>query len=197
MPNLEAVNQLTREEFTRVLGPIFEHSPWIAERAWARRPFASVAELAGGNARNGRGGDGGRTARVDSRPSRFGWPRCAHERIASRAGQRRAGRFVGGGSAPVSGFQRAISRAFRFSFRHLRAAQPEGSDSARLSRGGCEIRAKKRSRPRWKKSTRSRSCACATSSHEHPLHPRPRYRQRPSRRRHEDRAVVARSFRAS
>ncbi|MGZ4195092.1 MAG: 2-oxo-4-hydroxy-4-carboxy-5-ureidoimidazoline decarboxylase [Solirubrobacteraceae bacterium] len=27
------------------LGGLFEHSPWVAEAAWQRRPFASVAEL--------------------------------------------------------------------------------------------------------------------------------------------------------
>ncbi len=27
------------------LVPLFEHSPWVAEAAWARRPFGSVAEL--------------------------------------------------------------------------------------------------------------------------------------------------------
>jgi OHCU decarboxylase len=27
------------------LGPLFERSPWVAEAAWRRRPFASVAEL--------------------------------------------------------------------------------------------------------------------------------------------------------
>jgi OHCU decarboxylase len=27
------------------LGALFEHSPWVAEAAWRRRPFASVAEL--------------------------------------------------------------------------------------------------------------------------------------------------------
>ena len=27
------------------LGPLFEHSPWVAEAAWRRRPFGSVAEL--------------------------------------------------------------------------------------------------------------------------------------------------------
>ena len=29
------------------LGSLFEHSPWVAEAAWRRRPFASVAELEG------------------------------------------------------------------------------------------------------------------------------------------------------
>lgn len=39
------LNELDRADFTRVVGPVFEHSPWIAETAWANRPFASVAHL--------------------------------------------------------------------------------------------------------------------------------------------------------
>ena len=31
----------------RLLGPVFEHSPWIAERAAAARPFANIASLHG------------------------------------------------------------------------------------------------------------------------------------------------------
>lgn len=40
-----ALSALPREEFTARLADIFEHSPWIAERAWAARPFASVEAL--------------------------------------------------------------------------------------------------------------------------------------------------------
>jgi OHCU decarboxylase len=36
---------MDRAEFVAAVGPAFEHSPWIAERAWNRRPFASVADL--------------------------------------------------------------------------------------------------------------------------------------------------------
>lgn len=42
---LEEVNSLAKPEFVARLGGVFEHSPWIAERAWQRRPFRSVAEL--------------------------------------------------------------------------------------------------------------------------------------------------------
>ncbi|MEQ1516248.1 MAG: 2-oxo-4-hydroxy-4-carboxy-5-ureidoimidazoline decarboxylase, partial [Usitatibacteraceae bacterium] len=31
--------------FVSVLGAIFEHSPWVAERAWAARPFATIGAL--------------------------------------------------------------------------------------------------------------------------------------------------------
>ena len=42
---LAELNQMNEAEFTRVVGPVFEHSPWIAEFTWRRRPFASVEEL--------------------------------------------------------------------------------------------------------------------------------------------------------
>ena len=45
MTGLTQLNSLARDEFTRVVGPVFEHSPWIAEAAWQKRPFASVEAL--------------------------------------------------------------------------------------------------------------------------------------------------------
>lgn len=40
MLNVADLNALGRDEFVRVVAPVFEHSPWIAERAWQRRSFA-------------------------------------------------------------------------------------------------------------------------------------------------------------
>ncbi|MFN3985437.1 MAG: 2-oxo-4-hydroxy-4-carboxy-5-ureidoimidazoline decarboxylase [Rhodocyclaceae bacterium] len=42
---LSALSALPRDTFTQRLGEVFEHSPWIAERAWAYRPFDSVDAL--------------------------------------------------------------------------------------------------------------------------------------------------------
>ena len=42
---LEEVNSLTKDEFVARLGGVFERSPWIAERAWDKRPFRSIEEL--------------------------------------------------------------------------------------------------------------------------------------------------------
>lgn len=39
------LNALERARFVRLLGAVFEHSPWVAERAWQRRPFDSVDRL--------------------------------------------------------------------------------------------------------------------------------------------------------
>lgn len=45
MLKLSDLNGMSVDEFTDTVGPVFEHSPWIAERAWATRRWASVEEL--------------------------------------------------------------------------------------------------------------------------------------------------------
>lgn len=42
---LAAINAANREGFVRALGHVFEHSPWVAERAWTARPFDSIDAL--------------------------------------------------------------------------------------------------------------------------------------------------------
>lgn len=42
---IEQINALPRIDFVEALGWIFEDSPWVALRAWERRPFGSVDEL--------------------------------------------------------------------------------------------------------------------------------------------------------
>ncbi len=44
---IEEVNSLDQEEFVEKFGPLFEHSPWVAERAWHERPFDSLTGLRG------------------------------------------------------------------------------------------------------------------------------------------------------
>ena len=39
------VNSLERAQFVSAIGWVFEHSPWVAERAWSMRPFADVQAL--------------------------------------------------------------------------------------------------------------------------------------------------------
>jgi len=38
---LAILNAAARDDFVRICGPFFEHSPWIAERAFEARPFKS------------------------------------------------------------------------------------------------------------------------------------------------------------
>jgi N-carbamoyl-L-amino-acid hydrolase len=42
---LEPLNTATQAEFTALLDGTYEHSPWVAEAAWAKRPFATLAQL--------------------------------------------------------------------------------------------------------------------------------------------------------
>ncbi len=42
---LDQINGADRASFVGALGGIFEHAPWVAERAFAERPFATVADL--------------------------------------------------------------------------------------------------------------------------------------------------------
>lgn len=42
---LSEINGLDRENFVRIVGPVFEHSPWIAEATWGKRPFHSIEQL--------------------------------------------------------------------------------------------------------------------------------------------------------
>ena len=39
------LNNLGRSEFVRLVGPVFERSPWIAEVTWMKRPFADEPAL--------------------------------------------------------------------------------------------------------------------------------------------------------
>lgn len=43
--SLEILNRMDQTDFTEALGWIFEYSPWVAERVWVKRPFASISEL--------------------------------------------------------------------------------------------------------------------------------------------------------
>ncbi|WP_157272250.1 2-oxo-4-hydroxy-4-carboxy-5-ureidoimidazoline decarboxylase, partial [Azohydromonas aeria] len=45
MLTLDILNAASKEEFTALLDGTYEHSPWIAEAAWAQRPFRSLAHL--------------------------------------------------------------------------------------------------------------------------------------------------------
>lgn len=39
------VNAFNFDQFMKAFGSVFEHSPWVAEQTWSRRPFASVDAL--------------------------------------------------------------------------------------------------------------------------------------------------------
>jgi 2-oxo-4-hydroxy-4-carboxy-5-ureidoimidazoline decarboxylase len=43
--DLEQLNDCSATRFVELLGGIFEHSPWVAERVYDQRPFVSRADL--------------------------------------------------------------------------------------------------------------------------------------------------------
>lgn len=45
MVTINQINEISLSEFTRLLGGIFEHSPWVAEAAGKFRPFPSLPAL--------------------------------------------------------------------------------------------------------------------------------------------------------
>ena len=42
---LAELNNLDRADFMGTVGPVFEHSSWIAESTWSQRPFGTVEQL--------------------------------------------------------------------------------------------------------------------------------------------------------
>jgi len=42
---IDSLSRLDRASFMAAVGAVFEHSPWVMERAWERRPFANRAAL--------------------------------------------------------------------------------------------------------------------------------------------------------
>ena len=42
---LAEINALDRGKFVAALGGVFEHSPWVADAAWAERPFVNLGAL--------------------------------------------------------------------------------------------------------------------------------------------------------
>ena len=45
MPKLAELNAMDRVEFVRIVGPVFEHSPWVVARTERLRPFPSREAL--------------------------------------------------------------------------------------------------------------------------------------------------------
>jgi len=41
----DELNEMSLADFVGIIGPVFEHSPWIAESTCVRRPFAGLKEL--------------------------------------------------------------------------------------------------------------------------------------------------------
>src|SRR3954471_11158248 len=140
---LDDLNAMDEDAFVAALGGVFEHSPWVARDAFARRPFASVSELAGAAEAAMRAAPRARQLDlIRAHPELAGREARAGELTAGSAGeQARAGLHPadagrGGGARPADGgrggrspgAQRRVSRALRLPARRLRARAHEGLD---------------------------------------------------------------------
>src|SRR6266404_9873109 len=89
MPKLAELNALGGAEFTRIVGPVFEHSPWVAARTAAQRPFSSCEALhAALVATVSKATDDEKLALIRAHPDLIG---DAHLTVASQAEQASAG----------------------------------------------------------------------------------------------------------
>jgi 2-oxo-4-hydroxy-4-carboxy-5-ureidoimidazoline decarboxylase len=61
--SIQAVNKLDREAFIARFGGVYEHSPWVAEEAWGKRPFADRNALE--HAMQAAVNDAGRTRQLE------------------------------------------------------------------------------------------------------------------------------------
>src|SRR5438045_376777 len=43
--DMAPINAMDRAAFVQKFGGIFENSPWVAEKAWEKRPFASLDDM--------------------------------------------------------------------------------------------------------------------------------------------------------
>jgi OHCU decarboxylase len=75
---LEAVNALSEQAFVEMLGEVFEHSPWVASRAYAARPFVDLSALHTAMVHEMK-----RASQAEKRELL-----CAHPELAGKAAQR-------------------------------------------------------------------------------------------------------------
>jgi 2-oxo-4-hydroxy-4-carboxy-5-ureidoimidazoline decarboxylase len=112
MPKLVELNALEAAEFTRIVGPVFEHSPWVAARTAAQRPFASRENLhAALVATVSKATDDEKLALIRAHPDLIG---DAHLTAASQAEQASAG--LQDASAEEAKQFRELNRQYRERF---------------------------------------------------------------------------------
>ena len=118
--SIAGINGMDRAAFVARFGGVFEHSPWVAGRAWERRPFRDRAALLAAMAACVReAGAEEQTALIRAHPDLVG--RAAREGTAGggvgvRTGGRGAGPARPGAGRVVRGTQPAYQERFGFPF---------------------------------------------------------------------------------
>ena len=126
------LNKLERGDFVAIVGPVFEHSPWIADRTWPRRPFAGAYELLGKlcatvNAAT----DEEKLSLLHTIPISSATSRAKGKltaRIDRRTGGRRPRQFSADEVSLFERYNAEYREQFGFPVHHLRTGEQEGRD---------------------------------------------------------------------
>jgi 2-oxo-4-hydroxy-4-carboxy-5-ureidoimidazoline decarboxylase len=146
---LADVNALEQRAFVGRLGGVFEHSPWVAERAWAKRPFARLADLHAGMVSAMRAGiDAEKTALLRAHPELAGREAKEGRLTAASTGEQKSAGLDRLDAAEMRRLAE-MNAAYRakFGFPFIIAVRARTKDeifaefSKRLSRGPAEERA--------------------------------------------------------
>jgi OHCU decarboxylase len=119
-PTLGALNACDRDAFVGALGHLFEHSPWVAEETFGRRPFASLEALHGALCATMRGAPAERQlALVRAHPDLAGRLAKAGELTAASTGEQAAAgldRLTPAEAAEIQRLNDAYKGRFGFPF---------------------------------------------------------------------------------
>jgi len=114
-----AVNDLSHADFVSRLGGVYEHSPWVAERAFRARPFASIDSLhAAMDAAMQAASREEKLALINAHPELLGKLEAAQLTESSRGEQAGAGldRCTAEQKARMQSLNRAYREKFGFPF---------------------------------------------------------------------------------
>jgi 2-oxo-4-hydroxy-4-carboxy-5-ureidoimidazoline decarboxylase len=115
MISVDDVNRLDRAGFVARLGGVYEHSPWVADRAWPARPFDSIEALHGALQSAMLAADPReQQALIDAHPELLGRLDAAQLTESSRAEQASAG--LDRCSAAEKARMRELNTAYRAKF---------------------------------------------------------------------------------
>ena len=130
-----------RRDFTAALADIYEHSPWVAQSASARRPFASLAALHDAMIAAVRAAPQTAQAALRAHPDLAGKAARAGALTAdfdARAAERRPRPAERAGICPLPPAQRRLPGKVRHSLHRLCAPAQQGFRSCASSSGGLQ-----------------------------------------------------------
>ncbi len=162
MTGLAALNDMDAPAFEALLGSVFEHAPWVARAAWARRPFADIADLHAAMMAAVRAAPAEtRRAFLNGHPELAGPEARARSLTADSASEQGSAGLDRMGEADAQAFDR-LNAAYRARF-GFRSSSPcgagDGPRSGPSSRLGSAGIRRSRKRPRWRRSPRLPGCA--------------------------------------